>query len=203
MIKSIYTKDALGPLVSMPTELIDRCNSLANYNITALAGILFFIPVLEEAKTILEIGTGWCLSTIAFACASRINKGRVLSFDLYNRDKRLSNYQDLLPYITQIKVDSHNRDEALKIIKENNFESVDLLFIDGDHTYEGVKRDFEFYSQFLSENGIVLMHDISLNDPGHGVDSIEVCKFWAEIDETKYCKFPIYASNGLGIMRKR
>jgi len=36
---------------------------------------------------------------------------------------------------------------------------IDILFIDGDHTYEGVKKDFELYSTILSKNGIVIIHD--------------------------------------------
>jgi hypothetical protein len=36
---------------------------------------------------------------------------------------------------------------------------VDFLFIDGDHSYEGVKTDFELYSQILSENGVIVIHD--------------------------------------------
>jgi hypothetical protein len=36
---------------------------------------------------------------------------------------------------------------------------IDLLFIDGDHSYEGVKQDFDLYSQILSENGIIIIHD--------------------------------------------
>jgi hypothetical protein len=33
------------------------------------------------------------------------------------------------------------------------------LFIDGDHSYEGVKSDFELYSTILSEKGIIILHD--------------------------------------------
>jgi hypothetical protein len=36
---------------------------------------------------------------------------------------------------------------------------IDLLFIDGDHSYEGVKKDFELYSTILSNNGIIIIHD--------------------------------------------
>jgi len=36
---------------------------------------------------------------------------------------------------------------------------IDVLFIDGDHSYEGVKSDFELYSTILSENGIIMIHD--------------------------------------------
>jgi hypothetical protein len=36
---------------------------------------------------------------------------------------------------------------------------IDVLFIDGDHSYEGVKLDFELYSKIMSPNGIILIHD--------------------------------------------
>jgi len=36
---------------------------------------------------------------------------------------------------------------------------IDLLFIDGDHSYEGVKQDFDLYSQILSDSGIIIIHD--------------------------------------------
>lgn len=37
--------------------------------------------------------------------------------------------------------------------------TIDLLFIDGDHSYEGVKKDFELYSKLLSDNGLIILHD--------------------------------------------
>jgi len=36
---------------------------------------------------------------------------------------------------------------------------IDFLFIDGDHTYEGVKKDFDLYSTILSDNGLICIHD--------------------------------------------
>lgn len=36
---------------------------------------------------------------------------------------------------------------------------IDFLFIDGDHSYEGVKKDFELYSKILSDNGVIVLHD--------------------------------------------
>jgi hypothetical protein len=40
---------------------------------------------------------------------------------------------------------------------------IDLLFIDGNHSYEGVKTDFELYSKLLSDNGIIVIHDTDSN----------------------------------------
>lgn len=36
---------------------------------------------------------------------------------------------------------------------------IDVLFIDGDHSYDGVKTDFDLYSKILSDNGIIIIHD--------------------------------------------
>jgi hypothetical protein len=40
---------------------------------------------------------------------------------------------------------------------------IDVLFIDGDHSYEGVKTDFELYSKIMSDNGIIIIHDTDEN----------------------------------------
>lgn len=40
---------------------------------------------------------------------------------------------------------------------------IDYLHIDGDHSYEGVKKDFELYSTIMSENGIITIHDTDEN----------------------------------------
>jgi predicted O-methyltransferase YrrM len=37
---------------------------------------------------------------------------------------------------------------------------VDFLFIDADHSYEGVKKDFEMYSPLVRKGGIIAFHDI-------------------------------------------
>lgn len=40
---------------------------------------------------------------------------------------------------------------------------IDFLFIDGDHSYDGVKKDFELYSKILSNNGVIVLHDTDEN----------------------------------------
>ena len=40
---------------------------------------------------------------------------------------------------------------------------IDYLHIDGDHSYEGVKKDFDLYSTIMSENGIITIHDTDQN----------------------------------------
>lgn len=48
------------------------------------------------------------------------------------------------------------------IFFKDNVEIFDVIFIDGDHHYEVVKKDFENSLKFLSEYGVIFLHD---NDP--------------------------------------
>ena len=62
--------------------------------------------------------------------------------------------------------------DVVKDIKKNSWEaanefkdeSVDFIFIDGDHSYEGVKNDYEKYKQFLASDGHIGFHDIISSD---------------------------------------
>ncbi len=62
----------------------------------------------------------------------------------------------------------------LKDILGNN--TIDFLYIDGDHTYDGIKKDFEIYSQFMSTNGLIGLYDINTHKEGYVVH-----KYWEEI----------------------
>jgi len=204
MVPSEYSEDVNSKLTMLPKDMVDFCEreKMQNYNISALAGMLFYISYLEEVENVLEIGSGWCLSTISFAAAVRPRNGRVLSFDIHDRSNILSTVPELNPFITQINANSRNTNVTYPLI-DKHFEEVDLLFIDGDHTKEGAQADLDNYSPLVKDNGIILFHDIALYDPGKGQDSIEVCKVWDEVDTSKYNKFPMYASNGLGMLRKK
>ncbi len=59
---------------------------------------------------------------------------------------------------------------------------LDFLFIDGDHSYEGVKKDFEHYSPFVRQGGMIAFHDIH-HRPEQ--PDIEVHRFWQEL-KTEY-----------------
>ena len=50
---------------------------------------------------------------------------------------------------------------------------IDLLWIDADHTYEGVKKDFDLYSEIMSENGIIMVHDTDKNYVDNFVETEE------------------------------
>lgn len=78
-------------------------------------------------------------------------------------------------------VDSH-AEETVTVVREAlEQRPVDFLFIDGDHAYESVKRDFELYSPLVRPGGLVAFHDVS----DHSNDDTEgVRRFWAELRAT-------------------
>ncbi len=57
---------------------------------------------------------------------------------------------------------------------------IDFLFIDGDHSYEGVHQDFYRYGWLVRHGGIVALHDITEHPPETGV---AVDQFWAFLSE--------------------
>ena len=80
--------------------------------------------------------------------------------------------------IRLIRGDSHLRmtKEAAAGLTDGG--KVDFLFIDGDHTYEGVKSDFELYSGLVAKGGMVAFHDIT---PHTTVPGVGVHRYWDEI----------------------
>ena len=79
-----------------------------------------------------------------------------------------------------IRADSHLPSTLAQFEQILRGRAVDLMFIDGDHTYEGVKKDFEMYSPFVRNGGVVAFHDI-LKEQGEA--DCEVNRFWNEIKE--------------------
>lgn len=59
---------------------------------------------------------------------------------------------------------------------------IDFLFIDGDHTYEGVKKDFDLYSKLLSENGLIIIHDTDENYENNLIVSEDAKKDYHKFD---------------------
>ena len=97
---------------------------------------------------------------------------------------------------------------------------IDLLHIDADHTFEGIKKDFELYSKIMNKGGIITIHDTDKNyvdnfveiENHEGDDLTGPSEFIKTIDKRKFevisftnyeekSEFP--TSSGLTIVRKK
>ncbi len=61
-----------------------------------------------------------------------------------------------------IKGNSHDIstiDKVLKILNDRNIKSLDFAYIDGEHSNESVKKDFELYSKLVRHDGLIGFHD--------------------------------------------
>jgi GT2 family glycosyltransferase/predicted O-methyltransferase YrrM len=87
--------------------------------------------------------------------------------------------------IISLIADSH-RAETAKQFGQAAGGALDVLLIDGDHSYEGVSQDFERYRKLVRPGGLIAFHDIvpdsrSRGGPDTGTDAGGVPTFWREL----------------------
>jgi predicted O-methyltransferase YrrM len=170
--------------------------------------------VVEDKKprTILEIGTARG-GTLFLASQLAADDALIVSIDLpdgmygggYPKWKIpfYLSFKKANQKIELIQGDSHSDEIYNQLLSILNGRKIDYLFIDGDHTFEGVKKDFDTYTQLLNDKAVVAFHDIGkdLSEvPNHFVH-----EYWESI-KNKYnykevIKDPKQSKLGIGIIQ--
>jgi len=179
--------------------------------------VLRLITMVNEIKpqTVIEIGTAGG-GTLFLFCRVASKDATIISIDLpggrfgggypcwkiplYKRF-RLPKQELHLE-----RADSHSQETLDKVNNILGNRKVDFLFIDGDHSYYGVRMDFEMFSPLVKDGGIIAFHDIVVHPTQIGCD---VNKLWDEIKESKKYDYTEVVSDwnqgmcGIGILQRR
>jgi O-antigen biosynthesis protein len=157
-----------------------------------------------QPDTFVELGTHTGNSYFAFCQAAKEAELNTKCFavDTWAGDEHAGFYDDFIfP-----DVFNHNQsnyaefssllrmtfDEALAKFDDG---SIDLLHIDGLHTYEAVKHDFESWLPKLRRGAVVLFHDTQVRDRGFGV-----WRLWEELKQEYPNHIEFEHSHGLGVL---
>jgi predicted O-methyltransferase YrrM len=151
--------------------------------------IFALLQLIARARpeTILEIGTATGGTLFLFCRAARSN-ATLISIDLPSGpfggaypEWKIPLYRSFAlerQKIILVRADSHNPIVLERVKKILSDGKLSFLFVDGDHTYKGVKRDFVMYAKLVKPGGIVAFHDIV---PGPANSVGEVPLFWSKI----------------------
>ena len=152
---------------------------------------LFRLLKRRKLKSVVEIGTAQGGTLYAW-CKIALSDALIISIDLPGgpfgggytlKDmKRFRKYKRKNQELYFLRKDSHKQETKHKLTELLDGRKIDFLFIDGDHRYRGVKKDFQLYSSLVKQNGLIVFHDILFHPK---VPACKVDKFWDEI-KNKY-----------------
>ena len=157
------------------TNIVDCIKKrLCHHKVRFLVLLINFMK--NKIKSYLEIGVhNGC--SMGYVLQSKYKIDKCYGIDLFEntfykdkleKDYIYNNLQKLNKNGNEIilfKGNSCNKD----IIQKFKNIKIDLIFIDGDHTYQGVKKDFLNYHPFLSNNGLMVFDDFNKANTNKGV----------------------------------
>ncbi|MDR2457375.1 MAG: class I SAM-dependent methyltransferase [Clostridiales Family XIII bacterium] len=167
--------------------------------------IAFWLTKILKPETLVELGTHYGVSYMSFCQAiKRLSLStKCFAVDTWQGDFQSGHYTSKVFKIVN-DYNKTNYSDFSKLIRKTfdgarlNFQnkSIDLLHIDGMHTYDAVRHDYETWLSTLSNRGIIIFHDINIiNDK----ENFGVWKFWKEI-KNSFPSFTFPLGPGLGIL---
>lgn len=159
--------------------------------------VLFVDWLIKEMqpKVTVDLGVDYGYSLLALAHS---NPGKVYGIDGFEGDE-WTGVRNTYSYVDDnVKQLGLTNVLLIKGLFDEVYQTwntpIDILHIDGFHSYEAVKNDYEKWSNFVVDSGVIMFHDTNSHDTRFGVK-----QFFNELDMPK---FEFMEFQGLGIVSK-
>jgi predicted O-methyltransferase YrrM len=164
-LRLAYAFDHGGVRIS-PTQLVPEIRT--------------FLELVKDASPhrVLEIGTG-IGGTLFLLARVSTETATIVSVDIDYPFFRTMLYKAFSTHGQKLHLviaDSHEEGTVAKVKRLFDEKPIELLFIDGDHSYQSARGDFETYGGLVAQGGLIAFHDIV-----PGKNSGGVPRLWREI----------------------
>ena len=161
----------------------------------------------SNAQVVCEIGSRDAGTSVLLSRVLRPNT--LIVMDLYAKNRwRLRRAAPPGQAVYVIDGDTTRPMTVSRLRRRLGGRKLDLLLIDGDHRWDGVRQDFINYREFVREGGLIAFHDIcEVRDPDAGVTVDDVPAFWRLISKLypaqEFIETPGQQGLGIGVVRYR
>lgn len=177
--------------------------------------VLYALVRTLVPDVVVEIGSARGKSTCALALACRHNRhGKVYAIDPHtvNGWSDWGTEGDTEQFLRN-RLRDYGLEDWCEVIRATSAvaakhwsKPIDLLFIDGDHSFDGVRHDFEAFRPYLTNHALVLFHDTTWEHhrehPAYR-EGIGVPRYMHELKQAGYQSITARGVPGLTILDSR
>ena len=166
-------------------KIIQKVSAIEGYLTILEASCLILEASLAE-RIIVEIGAYRGKSTVALAAGAYFGEGAVVysidPHEPYKEGMAIFGYKDQKHFLKNLVKSGFAENVRIINLKSEIVASmwergtVDLLWIDGDHEYREVQKDFDLWSCYV-ENGKILIHDRNFEGPKEVIEKAKIKDF--------------------------